>query len=127
MTESKSQGQNELITLLSNETFTLMVAISKQSSTVPEIGKDSICRLTEEDVKTEFDDTDATRLHQDRTDKGSFRKYGILPARLFEGKTRIVWLKNRGIAWLGIELGGKNTSATYSTDQESDEHTVLCL
>ena len=115
-------------TRLSDETFTFMVGMSTHSSAVPDNGMKVTLRiLTEEDIHPEFDITPSTVRNQNRVDQSNYRRFGILPARLFDGTTRIIRLKNRAIAWLGIKLGGKDTSKMYSTNQKSNEHTVLCL
>ena len=126
---SESNQDRMDISKLPDETFRFMVGMSTHSSSaIPNAGmKVSLRVLTSKDVRPEFDVTPSSARQQHRIDTSIFLRFGIPPHRLFEGDTKIVRMKNRGIAWLGVKLGGVDSSKMYSTNQESDEQCVDCL
>ena len=110
---------------LSDVQFTLFAGLHNQSAVVPkpETGRNVFLRvMTEDDVKTELAaEKDYTRS----VDEGTFKRYGMLPAFLFTGPTRIIRLKNRAIELLASILG-KVGSEMYTTNQKIDDHIFVC-
>ncbi len=107
---------------ISDIDFRVLVGIHNQSSAVPEPRMNvSLPILTEQDVQTEFESVSATA----DPDRGTYEQTGMLPAYLFPGPTRIIQRKNRAIESIASKLG-KVGSEMYSTNQEIDDHIVVC-
>ena len=107
---------------ISDIDFRVLVGINNQSSAVPEPRMNVFLPiLTEHDVQTEIESVPDGH----RSDSGNFALHGMLPAYLFPGPTRTIQRKNRAIESIASKLG-KVGSEMYSTNQEIDDHIIVC-
>ena len=107
---------------ISDIDFRVLVGINNQSSAVPEPRMNVFLPiLTEHDVQTEIESVPDGNSF----DIGNFVLHGMLPAYLFPGPTRTIQRKNRAIESIASKLG-KVGSEMYSTNQEIDDHIIVC-